>query len=216
MYILDKIIIHLSVCAVIRRRSPGSTSSVAAKVSASTSWRRLPSQSNLRMTFTWSLMENTARKSMERGTAWWERWGHRVDLCLTVCLSFIFLQPSLSCLLTVLYSDFPQTMFSRCKCARFCKWTVCVSQSHACVNHRAVSFEICLANLTKEGGTSFTLCLYHSWCYCCVKGAWCYECAQLECWHTLKEDAGIFGIVSEKAKGMPVKCLRSEQKCKYK
>lgn len=79
--------------AVIRRRSQEFTSSVAARVSASISWRRSPRRSSSPTTFTWSPMENTARRSMGRGTAWWERWGSILPLRLVFLrmLMFVYL-----------------------------------------------------------------------------------------------------------------------------
>lgn len=94
--------------AVIRQRSRGFTSNVAAKVSASTSWRRSPRRSSSPTTFTWSPMENTARRSTGRGTAWWERWGVVLPLCVgflrtSVSVTFAFLPSCLRLTVACIY-----------------------------------------------------------------------------------------------------------------
>lgn len=76
---------NVSFYTVMRQKSLGSTSSAAVRASALTFWKKLPSRLNLHTTFTWSPTENTARKSTEPGTAWWERWADGVSLCLPLC-----------------------------------------------------------------------------------------------------------------------------------
>lgn len=158
-----------SVCAVIRQRSRGSTSSVAVKVSALTSWRRSPSQSSSPTTSTWSLTANTARRSTGPGMAWWERWGGNPCPCVSKSTQ------------AQIYEDITKVAKCESRAIHYCKCSVsgklqdftghqikplCARHKHACVNYTTISSVICWQSLQMKmaPNSHFATPSHHYWC----------------------------------------------------
>lgn len=141
------------------------------------------------MTFTWSLTENMAKKSMERGTAWWERWGeasvfvnlHIFPMNVIGPLSLISVYSAccctgkyFQCLNTADLTDFTGQQLQ----------VYCISGFHDGGNYAAVSSVICWLNLQMKiapNSQFATQCYWDLWCYqgfcCCIwlRNKWGHE-----------------------------------------